>query len=84
MKAGAKLSFGKAEVFWPQDDAANSNYQNLLDIKSDPSAQSKDLIAPTFDAKVRVDAAIDINVTPEVGVFAYVKSFRSCFEKDQD
>lgn len=66
MKAGAKLNFGKAEVYWPQDDAASDKYQTLLGVNSDPSAQSKDLIAPTFDAKVKIDAAIDILVTPEV------------------
>ena len=66
MKAGAKLNFGKAEVYWPQDDTASDNYQTLLGIKSDPSAQSKDLISPTFDAKVKIEAAIDILVTPEV------------------
>lgn len=69
MKAGAKLNFGKAEVYWPQDDAASDKYQTLLGVKSDPSAQSKDLIAPTFDAKVKIDAAIDILVTPEVSYF---------------
>lgn len=66
MKASAKLNFGKAEVYWPQDDAASDKYQTLLGVNSDPSAQSKDLIAPTFDAKVKIDAAIDILVTPKV------------------
>lgn len=65
MKAGAKLNFGKAEVFWPQDDSASDNYQTLLGLKSNPSAQSQDLVAPTFDAKVKVDAQIDVKVTPE-------------------
>ncbi|KAL8746235.1 MAG: hypothetical protein Q9190_001722 [Brigantiaea leucoxantha] len=68
MKAGARLNFGKAEVYWPQDDTASDNYQTLLGIKSDPSAQSKDLISPTFDAKVKIEAAIDILVTPEANL----------------
>ncbi|CAL8580054.1 hypothetical protein XPA_005788 [Xanthoria parietina] len=68
MKASAKLNFGKAEVYWPQDDAASDKYQTLLGVNSDPSAQSKDLIAPTFDAKVKIDAAIDILVTPEANL----------------
>ncbi|KAL8942162.1 MAG: hypothetical protein Q9216_001809 [Gyalolechia sp. 2 TL-2023] len=68
MNAGTKLNFGHAEVYWPQDDAASDKYQTLLGVKSDPSAQSKELIEPTFDAKVKVDAAIDINVTPEANL----------------
>ncbi|KAL8697313.1 MAG: hypothetical protein Q9224_002379, partial [Gallowayella concinna] len=60
MKAGAKLNFGKAEVYWPQDDAASDKYQTLLGVKSDTSAEKKELIAPTFDAKVKIDAAIDV------------------------
>ena len=68
MKAGAKLNFGKAEVYWPQDDSSSDKYQTLLGVKSDPSAQSKELIEPTFDAKVRIDAQIDVKVTPEVSL----------------
>ncbi|KAL8706621.1 MAG: hypothetical protein Q9201_000368 [Fulgogasparrea decipioides] len=68
MNAGAKLHFGKAEVYWPQDDSSSDKYQTLLGVKSDPSAQSKDLIEPTFDAKVRVDAQIDVKVTPEANM----------------
>ena len=68
MKAGAKLNFGKAEVYWPQDDSSSDKYQTLLGVKSEPSAQSKELIEPTFDARVRIDAQIDIKVTPEVSL----------------
>ena len=66
MNAGAKLNFGKAEVYWPQDDAASDKYQELLGLVADPSAQEKSLVQPTFDAKVRIDAQIDVLVTPEV------------------
>ena len=68
MKAGAKLNFGKAEVYWPQDDTASDKYQALLGITANPSAQDKDLIEPTFDAKVKIDAQIDVLVTPEVSL----------------
>lgn len=66
MKAGAKLNFGKAEVYWPQDDDASAKFQKLLGVTADPVAQTDDLIKPTFDAKVRIDAQIDVLVTPEV------------------
>ncbi|KAI4193916.1 MAG: hypothetical protein LQ350_008076 [Teloschistes chrysophthalmus] len=68
MKAGAKLNFGKAEVYWPQDDSAKDKYETLLGLESKSSAAPQDVIAPTFDAKVRIDAAIDINVTPEANM----------------
>lgn len=71
MRAGAKLNFGKAEVYWPQDDSASDKYQTLLGIKSDTTAPDKALVAPTFDAKVTVDAALDILVTPEVCLSPY-------------
>ncbi|KAL8645553.1 MAG: hypothetical protein Q9226_007250, partial [Calogaya cf. arnoldii] len=67
-RAGAKVNFGKAEVYWPQDDTANDKYQTLLGLNAETSAPNKDLIAPTFDAKVRVDATLDINVTPEANM----------------
>ena len=66
MKAGAKLNFGKAEVYWPQDDKASAQYQELLGLEAKSSAGPQDVLAPTFDANVRIDAGIDINVTPEV------------------
>lgn len=66
MRAGAKLNFGKAEVYWPQDDASNAQYQKLLGLTANPSAQDTSLVQPTFDAKVRIDAQIDVLVTPEV------------------
>ncbi|KAL8650554.1 MAG: hypothetical protein Q9226_005099 [Calogaya cf. arnoldii] len=68
MRAGAKVNFGKAEVYWPQDDTASDVYQTLLGLNTETSAPNKDLIAPTFDAKVRVDATLDINVTPEANM----------------
>ena len=68
MKAGAKVNFGKAEVYWPQDDKDSEKYQSLLGIEANPSAQDKNLIEPTFDAKVKIDAQIDVLVTPEVSL----------------
>jgi hypothetical protein len=62
------LNFGKSEVFWPQDDDAHKKYQELLGLDTKtPERPDQDTIEPTFDAKVRVDAALDVIVTPEVG-----------------
>ncbi|KAL4782871.1 hypothetical protein BJX76DRAFT_331427 [Aspergillus varians] len=33
--AGAQVSFGKAEVYWPQDDDSKDKYETLLGIESD-------------------------------------------------
>ena len=68
MKADARLNFGKAEVYWPQDYKARNKYQTLLGIKATPEAQSQELVQPTFDVKVNVDAQVDVLVTPEVSV----------------
>ncbi len=46
MNAGARLNFGKAEVYWPQDDSSSEQYQTLLGVKSDPSAAARDLVEP--------------------------------------
>lgn len=66
MNAGATLDFGKAEVYWPQDEDS-SKYQTLLDLNTEPKASEQSTLQPTFDAKVRIDAQIDVLVTPEVG-----------------
>jgi hypothetical protein len=66
MRAGVKLNFDKAEVYWPQDDASSDKYQKLIGIDANPSHPANDLIEPTFDAKVRMDASISVIITPEV------------------
>lgn len=72
MKAGAKVNFGKAEVYWPQDDKASDKYQTLLGIKATPETQSQELVQPTFDVKVKIDAQVDVLVTPEVSLSSFI------------
>lgn len=80
MKAGAKVNFGKAEVYWPQDDKASDEYQTLLGIKATPEAQSQELVQPTFDVKVKIDAQVDVLVTPEVSLSSFISDLESfCF-----
>lgn len=80
MKAGAKVNFGKAEVYWPQDDTASDKYQTLLGIKATPEAQSQELVQPTFDVKVKIDAQVDVLVTPEVSLSSFISDLHSfCF-----
>jgi chitinase len=67
--AGARLNFGKAEVYWPQDDEASKKYEKLVGMETkrtmrpDPST-----LAPTFEAGVRLDAQLDVIVTPQANV----------------
>ncbi|KAL2060601.1 hypothetical protein VTL71DRAFT_9242 [Oculimacula yallundae] len=69
MKAGAKLKFGKAEVYWPQDDSASDKYQKLLGIAANPAGpEDQSSVEPTFDARVAASAQLDIIVTPEVNM----------------
>ncbi|KAF7587601.1 hypothetical protein BBP40_007000 [Aspergillus hancockii] len=66
--AGATLSFGKAEVYWPQSDDAKDQYETLLGVKSDPKGPAPGTIKPVFEAGVAVDAQLDILVTPEANI----------------
>lgn len=63
IKAGARYTFEKAEVYWPQDDDgdASSKIQDLLD---DPEPVETGLV-PDFQAEVKASVDIDIRVTPE-------------------
>jgi hypothetical protein len=65
--AGATLTFGKAEVYWPQNDDAKDQYETLLGLESDTAAPAPGSIEPRFEAGVAVDAQLDILVTPEAG-----------------
>lgn len=66
--AGAQLNFGKAEVYWPQNDDAKDQYETLLGLKSTTAAPAPGSIEPVFEAGVAVDAQLDVLVTPEANV----------------
>jgi hypothetical protein len=68
MSAGAKVQFGKTEVYWPQDDDASQKYQKLLGIDAKPAAADQVTVEPTFDARVQANAQLDILVTPEANM----------------
>lgn len=74
-KTGAKVSFGRAEAYWPQDEAALEDYDNILglDLKKDPELPQPGQVEPVFQAGVKVEAGLDIIIQPEVrGHAAYV------------
>lgn len=60
------MSFGKAEVYWPQNDKAKDKYEKLVGIESKSNIPSPGSVAPTFEVGVAVDGQIDVLVTPEV------------------
>jgi chitinase len=62
------MSFGKAEVFWPQDDEVQEKYTNLLGLESKTSAPAPGEIEPVFHAGVAVDAQIDVIITPQANM----------------
>jgi chitinase len=69
MKAGARITFPKSQVYWPQDEDKLKDYDDYLDL----DLKSKDIpketeIAPTFEAGVQVTAAVAVIVQPEVHV----------------
>lgn len=62
------MTFGKAEVYWPQDDAASSQYQKLLGIDSDPEIPHEASLKPTFEAGVNLDAGLDVIIQPQANM----------------
>ncbi len=66
--AGARLSFGKAEVYWPQNDEASKKYEKLLGMESQTMRPESSTIAPKFEAGVKLDAQLDVIVTPEANI----------------
>jgi hypothetical protein len=69
-KTGAKVAFGRAEAYWPQDEAALEEYDNILglDLKKDPQLPPSGQVEPVFQAGVKVEAGLDIIIQPEVFV----------------
>jgi hypothetical protein len=67
-RAGARLNFGKAEVYWPEDDDASRKYEQLVGLSSRTMRPDPSTIAPTFEAGVRLDAQLDVIVTPQANI----------------
>ncbi|KAJ5372784.1 hypothetical protein N7517_004790 [Penicillium concentricum] len=68
LDAGAKMSFGKAEIFWPQDDDLQEKYASLLGLESKTKSPAPGTIEPVFHAGVAVDAQIDVLITPQASI----------------
>ncbi|KAK3395032.1 hypothetical protein B0H63DRAFT_533483 [Podospora didyma] len=68
-KAGARIAFGKAEVYWPQDDDAKNKYDKILGLDLDEEYTKVPMnVEPTFEAGVKLDAQLDILIRPEANV----------------
>ncbi|KAL4861163.1 hypothetical protein BDV12DRAFT_204279 [Aspergillus spectabilis] len=66
--AGATLSFGKAEVYWPQNNDSKDEYEKLLGLEIDTQTPAPYSVEPVLRAGVAVDAQLDIIVTPKANV----------------
>ncbi|KAL2821672.1 hypothetical protein BJX63DRAFT_427669 [Aspergillus granulosus] len=66
MSVGAKYTFDKAEVYWPQD-ADEADYSKINDLIDDPEPVESGLV-PEFSASVQASADLDILVTPEANI----------------
>lgn len=66
--AGAQLSFGKAEVYWPQDDAASAQYQQLLGLDAKTEMPDEASLAPVLKAGVEINAQLDVIITPQANI----------------
>ncbi|PHH74610.1 hypothetical protein CDD80_2962 [Ophiocordyceps camponoti-rufipedis] len=65
-RAGAHVNFGRAEVYWPQEDEASKKYEKLLGVESESSVPDRDILEPFFEADVELTAGLDITVQPQV------------------
>ncbi|KAK9422564.1 putative chitinase [Seiridium unicorne] len=66
-RAGAQLHFGKTEVYWPENDDA-AKYMKLAGITNSADTPAPGEVSPTFEAGVRLDAGLDVIVTPQANV----------------
>ena len=62
------MSFGKAEVFWPQEDDVQEKYSNLLGLESKTESPAPGIVEPVFHAGVAVDAQIDVLIIPQASI----------------
>ncbi len=69
LKAGARITFPKAQAYWPQDDDKIKEYDDYLNLGlSSQDVPHETEIAPTFDAGVQVTAGVAVIVQPEANV----------------
>ncbi|OAA41490.1 Chitinase II [Beauveria brongniartii RCEF 3172] len=64
MQVGARYTFDKTEMWWPDDDEAKPVLQNLLD---NPEPVKTGLV-PEFKAAVAASIDVDFKVTPEAHI----------------
>ncbi|KAJ6024671.1 hypothetical protein N7540_005468 [Penicillium herquei] len=66
ISAGARYTFEKSEVFWPEGDDS-TDYSKIKDLVDDPEPVSSGL-KPSFQENVQASADLDIMVTPEANI----------------
>ncbi|CAG8909431.1 unnamed protein product [Penicillium egyptiacum] len=68
LDTGARMSFGKAEVFWPQEDDMQEKFSNLLGLESKTESPAPGTVEPVFHTGVAVDAQIDVLIIPQASI----------------
>ncbi|ETS82826.1 hypothetical protein PFICI_04702 [Pestalotiopsis fici W106-1] len=66
MQVGARYTFEKAEVYWPQDDDGDAA-SKIQDLLGNPEPVDSGLV-PEFQASVSASVDIDIKITPEAHI----------------
>ncbi|CAI7614222.1 unnamed protein product [Penicillium discolor] len=66
MSVGAKYTFEKSEVYWPEGDDS-TDYSKINDLVGDPEPVASGL-EPSFQASVQASADLDVMVTPEANI----------------
>lgn len=66
MSVGAKYTFEKSEVYWPEGDDS-TDYSKINDLVGNPEPVASGL-EPSFHASVQASADLDVMVTPEANI----------------
>lgn len=74
VKAGARLNFGKAEVYYPE--ASSEEYTELDDLLSETKRPERNQLEPIFEAGVKANADLRVLVEPVVNLGLVVGSDR--------
>ncbi|KAI8276438.1 hypothetical protein K4K59_009788 [Colletotrichum sp. SAR11_240] len=84
-KAGARVTFDKSRVFWPQDSSDFENYDEILNLglTEEPKKPNGLDVTPTFEAGVQVKAEVDVIIQPEANAKATVLDWANWALKDR-
>ncbi|KAF3803808.1 hypothetical protein GCG54_00011646 [Colletotrichum gloeosporioides] len=69
-KAGARVTFDRSRLFWPQDSSDVEKYDEILNLglTEEPKKPNGLHVTPTFEAGVQVKTQIDVILQSEANI----------------